>query len=178
MQRRLIIVIILLLLIIIPLAYYLVSPLFRVVEVHEPSPFNDMLDKMDSKTLSTFNKAVAAMNNNISPMNEQMPRSVRVLRQGSFISRAHDVEGKALLIEKDGEKIIRFEDFMTINGPDLHIRLSSDLGGNDYIDLGKIKATKGNANYELPAGVDITIYNNVLVWCEPFSVLFSYARLS
>ena len=89
----------------------------------------------------------------------------------------HEVEGKAILIETDGEKILRFEDFDTINGPDLRIYLSSDLGDDDFVELGKIKATKGNVNYEVPGDVDISKYKYVLVWCKPFKVLFSYAEL-
>ena len=45
------------------------------------------------------------------------------------------------------------------------------------IDLGIIKATKGNVNYEIPQDIDTTKYNKVLVWCKPFKVLFSYAEL-
>ena len=76
------------------------------------------------------------------------------------------------------KRILRFEDFETINGPELHIYLSSELGDERFIDLGKIKATKGNVNYDIPAGIDTSKYNKVLVWCKPFSVLFSYAELS
>lgn len=82
-----------------------------------------------------------------------------------------------MLIEDDNKKIVRFEDFETINGPDLHIYLSADLEANDYVDLGQIKATKGNVNYDVPVGADTLKYNKVLVWCEPFEVLFSYAEL-
>ena len=84
----------------------------------------------------------------------------------------------AEMIEADNQKILRFEDFETINGPDLHIYLSSDLEAKDYIDLGEIKATKGNVNYEVPSNVDLEKYNKVLVWCEPFRILFSYAELN
>jgi len=64
-----------------------------------------------------------------------------------------------------------------VNGPDLKIYLGSELGKNDYIDLGPILATKGSVNYELPDGIDTTKYSKVLVWCEAFGVLFSYAEL-
>ena len=91
--------------------------------------------------------------------------------------RAHEVAGKALLISSGGGKILRFEDFETVNGPNLHIYLSTDLGDDDYIDLGEIRATKGNVNYEIDPAIDIQKYNKVLVWCVPFRVLFSYAEL-
>jgi len=46
------------------------------------------------------------------------------------------------------------------------------------IDLGEIKATKGNVNYDIPEGTDLEKYNKVLVWCVPFRVLFSYSDLN
>lgn len=106
-----------------------------------------------------------------------MPKEPRIIAEGGFISRAHEAAGRAILIEHDGKKTLRFENFETINGPNLHIYLSSNLEGDDYVDLGKLKATQGNVNYEVPAKVDTEKYTKVLVWCVPFSVLFSYADL-
>jgi hypothetical protein len=54
--------------------------------------------------------------------------------------------------------------------------LATDRSASDYIDLGKIKATKGNVNYGIPSDVDLEKYDTVLVWCVPFEVLFSYAE--
>ena len=110
-------------------------------------------------------------------MSDAMPGSAVIVAQGSFKERAHEAKGSALLIDDNGELILRFEDFETINGPNLHIYLSAGLGDDDFIDLGKIKATKGNVNYEIPPGTDIEKYDKVLVWCVPFKVLFSYADL-
>ena len=109
---------------------------------------------------------------------EQIAGEADIVAQGQFKPDAHEVAGKVLLLQEGNKKIIRFEDFETINGPDLHIYLSSDLEGKDFIDLGKIKATKGNVNYEIPQEIDIEKYNKVLIWCVPFKVLFSYAELN
>ncbi|MBD3318840.1 hypothetical protein GF342_02935, partial [Candidatus Woesearchaeota archaeon] len=85
--------------------------------------------------------------------------------------------GKALLIETAEGNILRFEDFETINGPNLHIYLSANLDDTDYVDLGELKATTGSVNYNIPDGTDTDKYHYVLVWCVPFEVLFSYADL-
>lgn len=135
-------------------AWYALSPLLRNIEVQDESPI-----------LTTTSS------------NESGTSSPRILAQGNFIPSAHDVQGKALLIESEGKKIVRFEDFETINGPDVRIYLSADLKAKDYVELSKIKATKGNVNYDVPVEVDTTKYNKVLVWCQDFSVLFSYAEL-
>ena len=172
-------IIIVLLLITIPIAYYLISPAFEVVEKQEESPLvKDAMDSMSLEEKKQFDDAVNAMKDKTLESDEIMPTSPKVTAQGPFKERAHEVKGKALVINSGGKNILRFEDFETINGPKLHIYLSTDLGTGDFIDLGEIKATKGNVNYELGDDVDISKYNKVLVWCVPFRVLFSYAELN
>jgi hypothetical protein len=134
------------------IAWYLISPLFIVIEMDEDLPTD-------------------IQNGNAST--EEM-----ALVMGDFMPSAHEVEGKALVIESESRKILRFEDFETDNGPNLHIYLATDTNVDDYIDLGEIKATKGNVNYDIPEEVDLEKYDTVVVWCVPFRVLFSYAELS
>jgi len=181
------IIIIILILLSIPIGYFLISPIFKVVEVQEESPLdtilvnekliNDNMDRMDAATKADFESQVDAMKDQIIVMEEKMPSTPKIIAQGAFERRAHEVEGQAILIETDGKKILRFEDFETINGPNLHIYLSSELGNDDFIDLGKIKGTKGSFNYELDSSINTDKYNKVLVWCVPFGVLFSYASI-
>ncbi len=47
-----------------------------------------------------------------------------------------------------------------------------------FIDLGSIKGNIGDQNYELPAGVDLSKYRNVTVWCKRFGVNFATAPLA
>jgi hypothetical protein len=112
-----------------------------------------------------------------SPLVEESMETAKLIAQGDFVPKAHDVKGKALLIEEGDKKTVRFENFETINGPDVHIYLGSDLDAKDFVDLGEMKANSGNINYAIPAGVDTTKYNKVLVWCKAFKVLFSYAEI-
>ena len=179
MKRGTIIVIVIAAIIALAAAWYLISPAFISIERDEPSPvFLDDLEAMSDEKKAEFDVAVAQAQANTSEILIDMPSAATTLKEADFKERAHEVEGKAILIEQDGKQILRFENFETINGPNLHIYLSSDLGSGDYIDLGKIKATKGNINYEVPEGTDLSKYNKVLVWCVPFRVLFSYADLS
>ncbi|MDA1197034.1 MAG: DM13 domain-containing protein [Nanoarchaeota archaeon] len=164
------------------LAWYLVSPLFISVEVEESSPLDDALVVKDAmKTMSASDKeafvaAVEKMKDDVKEMDDAMPKA-SLVKQATFMASAHEVEGELLLIEKEGKKFLRFEDFNTVNGPELHVYLSTELGDEDIIDLGIIKGTKGNFNYELDDSIDIERYSKVLVWCKPFRVLFSYADL-
>jgi len=168
-------------------AWYLVSPAFRVIEVDEPLPapvleieepeVKDALAAMTQEEKAEFDEAVAAMADQVMIMDDIMPSGPSILSEGEFMKHFHEVEGVAHVIQSNGDLTLRFEDFETLNGPGLYIYLSSDLGDDDFVDLGKIKATKGNVNYEVPPGTDLEKYNKVLIWCRPFGVLFSYAEL-
>ena len=63
--------------------------------------------------------------------------------------------------------------FRSTNGPDVHLYLSTDKHASDFIDLGKLKANIGNQNYQIPLDKDFNKYKYVLIWYQPFSVLFS-----
>lgn len=167
------------LVIVIGILWYLISPLWRNLRLNEESPLvvQDKFETMNNDTRRQFEEAVKQAESGEKVMQEDIPGGARLVVQGIFKPRAHDVQGEALLIEQDGKRILRFENFKTINGPNLHIYLGSELGNADFIDLGKIRATEGNANYEVDSSVDVTKYNKVMVWCVPFSVLFSYAEL-
>ncbi len=144
------------LVIILPIAWYLLSPLFISIELDESSPIDQAEEFVESSDAL---------------------ESPKVLLHGDFVPSAHEVSGNVLVIDTPQGKVLRFEDFETVNGPDLFIYLSSDLDNNDFVDFGKIKATKGNVNYQLPDDVDLERYNKVLIWCRAFRVLFSYAEL-
>jgi hypothetical protein len=70
------------------------------------------------------------------------------------------------------------EDFSSTNGPDLYVYLSTDDSASEFVNLGQLKANKGNQNYEIPEGTDIEKYDKVLIWCKAFSVLFGSAELT
>ena len=122
-------------------------------------------------------------------MEEPMPVVEPVLlAQGSFvdIDAFYQGEGNAAIFTlPTGERILRFEDFQVTNGPDLHVILSKhpnptnrDDIGTDYIDLGSLKGNIGNQNYEIPADIDLSEYQSIVIYCVPFHVLFSVAPLS
>ncbi|MBP0904096.1 DM13 domain-containing protein [Mariniflexile gromovii] len=95
--------------------------------------------------------------------------------EGDFVSSAHPTSGKASVNTE--KTILSLTNFKTDSGPSLEIYLATNTSGSDYITLGAIKGVDGNYNYALPANVDLTKYNHVIVWCVPFSVNFGYAVL-
>ena len=91
----------------------------------------------------------------------------------------HDAQGDAYTIPlEDGSTVLRLENFQSTNGPDLFVYLSTDENASEFINLGELKANKGNQNYEIPDDTDLSKYNKVLIWCKSFSVLFGSAELS
>jgi len=90
---------------------------------------------------------------------------------------AHPASGVVRIVRSADETILRYENYKTINGPDVRVYLAKDLEAREYVDLGPIKGTEGNINYTIPKDVDISQYRYALTWCEDFSVLFNSADL-
>jgi hypothetical protein len=47
----------------------------------------------------------------------------------------------------------------------------------ESIDLGKLKGNLGDQNYEIPLDVNPADYQSVVIYCQPFHVVFSVAQL-
>jgi Electron transfer DM13 len=111
----------------------------------------------------------------------------RPLASGKFHSGAHPTSGTATVYQlTDGTRVLRFTDFKTSNGPDVHVYLvaADDASDNEsvtkagFVDLGSIKGNIGDQNYTLGSDVDLSKYRAVSVWCKRFSVNFGAAPLS
>lgn len=135
-------------------AYYAISPLFINVKLDEALP---QAKQLESKAVEKSQAQV-----------------VLVPIMGTT---GHPASGTARSIEIDGTSYIRYENFKTINGPDLYVYLAKDLDAKEYVSLGTLKATEGNVNYNVPAHVNVNDYRYVMVWCKAFGVLFNYADL-
>lgn len=116
------------------------------------------------------------------PVSSEPTDLTRTISAGKFveIDLIHKGSGGAKLIQVDGENILRFENFNVTSGPDLYVYLSKVMSPTgdikslgDYIDLGLLKGTSGNQNYEI--STDITEYKTAIVWCKRYGVLFTYA---
>jgi hypothetical protein len=108
----------------------------------------------------------------------------KTLSSGRFVPLNHDAKGKALILEVDGKRFLRFEEFEVENGPDLKVYLSNASSSSDpstfdddFVDLGELKGNIGSQNYQLPDGVDLETYRSAVVWCRRFSVGFAVADI-
>ena len=133
-----------------PVVYWLASPLFINVTVHESLPIA------------------------ISPASSTIT-SGTFIDADSF----HQTSGVATILRgEDGSRFVRLSNFQTTNGPDLFVVLSKDLAATDVVYVGALKGNIGDQNYALPSSVDLTRYPYLLIWCRTFSVLFGSAELS
>jgi hypothetical protein len=210
-----------------PVAWYLVSPLFITRAVDEPLPpvaatlaMNDaplatatpeMMDETMPMTETAAMASIAAsqmaateamlsmaatqgMETALAmptamvsePMPTAAPAEPLVLAQGTFYHVVHEGEGTATIFElPDGSRLLRLEDFMVLNGPDLHVYLvplnpvpyqvGVDIDG--AADLGPLKGNVGSQNYPLSPDLDLSQYQSVVIWCQPFRVPFIAAAL-
>lgn len=140
--------------IIVGILYFLLSPLFINTTLDEMVPTSHTQNELLSKE-DTSAKAVNVIG-----------------------SSGHPASGQIKIITDNTDTYIRYENFKTINGPDIYVYLAKDLEAKEYINLGKVKATEGNVNYQIPANVNVKDYRYVMVWCKTFGVLFNYADIS
>ncbi|NDJ75250.1 MAG: DM13 domain-containing protein [Chloroflexi bacterium] len=141
----------------------------------------------EGQTFANAEATMASAAAQTTEMSEDMPDDVTAVevRRGMFrdADSFHQGSGDAILFElSNGEHLLRFEDFRVTNGPDLHVYLvprlnedNVDIGG--YVDLGQLSGNVGNQNYTIGDDIDIPEEASVVIWCEPFSVLFSVATL-
>ncbi len=135
--------------------YYAISPLFRNIVIYEALP--GATEQTATRSEQSESPAVSA----------------------SVVGTAgHPASGTVRIVEADDKKYVRYEHFKTINGPDIYVYLAKDLDAKEFVNLGPVKATEGNINYEIPADRDTSQYPYVLTWCKAFGVLFNYANLS
>ncbi|HEU5461133.1 MAG TPA: DM13 domain-containing protein [Nitrososphaeraceae archaeon] len=192
--------------IVIPIGIYTISPLFINTEINEPFPIqlssessigfekfmamteNEKLDPAKNMTVKEKDMIIRmAADEQDTTINEIMTININQSTQnidliGDFMGvndGIHNAEGKAKILRlSDGSQILRLEVFRSTNGPDVHLYLAIDTLASDFIDLGRLKANIGNQNYQIPVDTDFNKYKYVLIWCQPFSVLFGSAQLT
>ncbi len=129
--------------------------------------------------------AIAPTTKAASPPAPPTAASTARLLTGNFNNQGVEpVAGKALLGQSpDGKVVLRLENLKSANGPDLYVYLSRQANPSpaqikDAFEVGRLKATQGNLNYELGSTFDLSQYKSVVVYCKSFSVVFGYANLS
>jgi len=181
---------------------FLASPLFYETEVNEPLPaalneieeglsfekFTDMeeqprqmiVEKISQEVKDMIMDKAATM---IIPVSETMDEvtkdstGIEVLKSGTFEGLVgHNAEGVAKIIQVNDMTFLRFENFQVTNGPDLRVYLTTGGDIKNGVHLEKLKGSKGDQNYSLD-GIDLGVYDTVVIYCQPFGVYFGQAAL-
>lgn len=110
------------------------------------------------------------------------------LYTGRLEGKAHQTSGRATIYQTpDGKQYLRLTNFVTSNGPDVHVLLGRSDDENlkqeivkgqlDGVELGSLKGNQGDQNYDLTGSLDLQQYNAVVIYCERFHAVFGLARL-
>ncbi len=114
------------------------------------------------------------------------------LTQGRFSSESpgrdalHWADGQVGIYRSGDRAVLRLEgDFAAGPGPSLVIYLNTKAVGDEADFLGDVdrrqvaalRSFKGAQNYVLPAGIDLTRFQSVTIWCERFSQFIGNAEL-
>jgi hypothetical protein len=143
-----------------------------------------------SSTLTEDVPAVASASQSAGPSDEPSAVAPREVVTGRLVSHEHASSGTVkILVLSDGSRILRFEGLDTSDGPDLRVWLSDApviegtagwyvFDDGVHLDLGALKANKGDQNYEIPPGANLADYSSVSIWCARFAVSFAAAELT
>jgi hypothetical protein len=183
-----------------PIGWYLLSPLFITHTVNENFPVAQAAP-IQSRASTTMQQEAPMQTMVPEATTEVMihaetmtsaspspaPSEPLALKSGAFHAVEHEGRGTATIYQlPDGKHVLRLENFNVLNGPDLYVWLSTASNANDghtilnheYVSLGRLKGNEGNQNYELPADLNIDVYNSVTIWCQRFGVNFATAPLT
>ena len=190
-KNVLIVIAIVVLVPVLAVAWWLLAPLFIDKTVEEEFPLaanavvpSDMTMEEAETTMSAMAKVDSEMTE---PMGDEMAEAA-ALKTGEFqdADAFHKGSGTATVYKlPEGGHVLRLEDFKVTNGPDLRVIVTpsgspdsrDDVHEPGYLELGKLKGNIGNQNYPFPEGADPSDLNAVVIYCKPFSVIFSVAEL-
>ena len=110
---------------------------------------------------------------------EPKPSGPRKLVSGEVVGQdGHSGEGVATVVEDGGERLLTLTEFDVDAGPDVNVYLSESAEGIDgAVELGDLKGERGDQQYPVPADLDLRRYDNVVLYCIPFTTRIATAGL-
>ncbi|MEM6570975.1 MAG: DM13 domain-containing protein [Planctomycetota bacterium] len=101
------------------------------------------------------------------------------LFQGTFDGRNdHVVTGGVDVVEVDGGLVLRLADDFSLDGaPDPKIGFGKGGTYDTSTTFTPLRSNTGSQSYALPAGLDVSAYDEAYIWCEQFSVALGVAAL-
>lgn len=118
------------------------------------------------------------------PVTFQVTPAGGASRSGTFSGNmGYSVKGTATLQQTGaGLRLLLGSDFQSSNGPQLGVYLaktaSGSLNSQNSLKLANLLSNSGAQEYAVPAGVGLTDFNYVVIYCIPFNVRFGTAQLN
>ncbi len=130
------------------------------------------------KTLTTLLVAAMAA---ILTITVQPALAADSVASGSFTGASDHITtgGVEVIKNADGSHTIVLADDFSLDGaPDPRVGLGKDGNYNGNTDSGLLGALTGAQSFVVPAGIDVSDFNEVYIWCEKFSVPLGVATLN
>lgn len=106
-----------------------------------------------------------------------LPTEARLLYEGTFRPTSGiQVTGTARVYEQEAQRYVSLEEFSVSRGPDLKVYLSTTASPDTFVSLGALGNGEDHT-YTIPEGVDLAVYDHVLIHCQQYSHLFAIAPL-
>ncbi|WP_299553050.1 DM13 domain-containing protein [uncultured Tateyamaria sp.] len=109
------------------------------------------------------------------------PASAETVSAGTFTGASDHVTtgGVEVIKNADGSHTIVLGDDFSLDGaPDPRVGLGKDGDFNDDTDSGVLGNLTGTQSFVVPAGIDVSEFNEVYIWCKKFSVPLGVAKLN
>ncbi|MDG7050164.1 MAG: DM13 domain-containing protein [Nitrososphaerota archaeon] len=89
--------------------------------------------------------------------------------------KGYDADGTASVFVSGDMTFLRLQDFGVASGIDQRLYLTKDGTIHTGIDIGPLKASQGDQNYDITS-VDHDTYNVLIIYSEPFDLYYAYAK--
>lgn len=102
-----------------------------------------------------------------------------VVSSGTFRGASNHATSGGVSIVKtaDGTVVILAQNFSLDGAPDPKLGFGKDGKYDSAAKVAHLGKNEGRQVYEIPAGIDVTKYNEFYVWCEKYSVPLGVAAL-
>lgn len=109
------------------------------------------------------------------------PASAETVSTGTFVGASDHITTGAVEVIKNADgshTIVLGDDFSLDGAPDPRVGLGKDGFFNGNTDSGVLGNLTGSQSFVVPAGIDVSEFNEVYIWCEKFSVSLGVAKLN
>jgi len=89
--------------------------------------------------------------------------------------KGYDGSGTASIVHAGDMTFLRLEDFSVTSGIDQHLYLTKDGTSASGVDLGPLKASVGDQNYNI-TGINTDVYSVMIIYSKTFDTYYAYTK--